>query len=75
MTEYDTRKRNHIEFTNECDSTIPRRSGSFPSNNFARRGKNVPKEPMHKDIIIRCLGTATLKQPDHSDILIERIRL
>ena len=76
MAEYDPRKRNHIEVTNEYDSTIPRRSGSFPYNNFVRRGKIVvPKEPTHEDVIIRCLRNATLKQADHIVVLIARIRL
>lgn len=74
MAEYDSLKRNHIEVTNEYDSTMSRRRGSFPFNNFVAKGKNaVPKEPMHVDI--RCIRTATLKQPDHRDVIIARIRL
>jgi hypothetical protein len=64
---------NHIEVTNKYVSTIPRRSGSFPYKNFVRKGKNVV--PKYEDITTICLRTATLKQPDHSDVIIARIRM
>jgi len=44
IEEYDSRKRNHIEVTNEYDSTIPRRRGSFPYNNFVAKGKKCCTE-------------------------------
>jgi len=60
MAEYDSRKSNRIEVTNEYDSTIPRKT--IPYNNFVRNGKNVvQKEPTHEDTIRRYLRTATLK--------------
>ena len=53
---------------------FPEEAGPFRITILLGGGKNiVPKEPKHEDIIVRYLRTATLKQPDHSDVIIVRI--
>jgi hypothetical protein len=49
--------------------SFPEEADPFDTNILLGEEKMLlPKKSTHKDVIMRCLRTATLKQPDHNDV-------